>query len=262
MFKLLGAIDEGQVMAARQRVTTLRAQYPTTSNEALVDMLIRRRCIDTGLIGFATSAPALLPGAGSVIAMTAGLVTDIRKTMEMQKEMALEIAAIYERELTPADRRNLLILISGVDTGNKLMTKAGADLAVKAAGRLSSRYALRALPIAALGASAGVNVVSTYLIGRRAQAYMQLDPDAVNNWQESLRTLSGVDERQIIGILSEILVGASALLGAGAHKVQDALMGAGRSVVTLARRTPRLLPGPRRRPDIEPPQLNEDAPDQ
>ncbi len=127
------------------------------------------------------SAPALIPGIGSTVALTAGLVADVGKTMEMQKDLILELAAVYDRELGPVDRRNLLVLATGVDSGNKVAAKAAGDLVAKAGARLAfgggSRLVVKAIPLVGLVTSAAINVVSTYLIGRRAQAYMNLGPD-------------------------------------------------------------------------------------
>jgi uncharacterized protein (DUF697 family) len=136
-----------------------------------------------------------------MLVASAGLMVDIRKTMEMQKDLVLELAAIYGREITPADRRNLLLLVGGVDSGNKLVVKAGGELAAKATIKLSSRFTSKALtkaiPVAGILTSAAVNVVSTYLVGRRAQAYLRADPSLAEDWDDALRTLSGVDEREL-----------------------------------------------------------------
>jgi hypothetical protein len=159
---------------------------------------------------------------------------DIRKTMEMQKDLVLELAAILERPITPADRRNLLLLVGGVDSGNKLIVKAGGELAAKASLKISSGFTSKALtkaiPIAGIMTSAAVNVVSTYLVGRRAQAYLRADPALADTWDDALRTLSGVDERELAQWLLASLDQAQGGLMQSAQRVGGAIGSAGRTV--------------------------------
>ena len=46
-------------------------------------------------------------------------------------------------------------------------------------------------------------MVTTYIIGRRAQAYFSLGPDEMEGWADGLRAISGVNEQEIIGWLGE-----------------------------------------------------------
>jgi uncharacterized protein (DUF697 family) len=202
MRSMVGGIDDQQIAAAAERVQAMRTRGPMATADELADKAIRQKCIDTGAVGIASSVPGLIPGVGSMLVAGAGLMVDIRKTMEMQKELVLELAAIYGREITPADRRNLLLLVGGVDSGNKLVVKAGGELAAKATLKLSSRFTskvlTKAIPVAGILTSAAVNVVSTHLVGRRAQAYLRSDPSLADTWDDALRTLSGVDERELL----------------------------------------------------------------
>ena len=124
MRSLVGSIEEKHIAAAKTRVAELRARQPQANVEQLANQVIRQKCIDTGAVGLASSLPGLIPGVGSVLVVSAGLMVDLRRTMEMQKELVLELAAIYGRSVTPADQRNLLLLVTGVDSGNKLIAKA------------------------------------------------------------------------------------------------------------------------------------------
>jgi hypothetical protein len=201
MRSMVGSIDDQHIAAAAERVQAMRTRSAMATADELADKAIRQKCIDTGAVGIASSVPGLIPGVGSMLVASAGLMVDIRKTMEMQKDLVLELAAIYGREIRPADRRNLLLLVGGVDSGNKLVVKAGGELAAKATIKLSSRFTSKALtkaiPVAGILTSAAVNVVSTYLVGRRAQAYLRADPSLAEDWDDALRTLSGVDEREL-----------------------------------------------------------------
>jgi len=63
--------------------------------------------------------------------------------------------------------------------------------------RLAHRWVIRILPVAGIAASASVNALATYLVGDRAHAYFSLGPDEVRDWRESLRAITGLDERQL-----------------------------------------------------------------
>ena len=233
MRTMVGTIDDQHIAAAKARVEGLRARYPGATADELAEKAIRQKCIDTGGVGVASSLPGLIPGIGSLVVASAGLVVDIRKTMEMQKELVLELAAIYDREITPADRRNLLLLVGGVDSGNKLVVKAAGELTAKLSLKLSSEFTSKALakaiPVAGIATSAAVNVVSTYLVGRRAQAYLRADPALADTWDDALRTLSGVDERELSKWLVTSLDQAQGGLIASAQRVGGAIGNAGRA---------------------------------
>jgi hypothetical protein len=256
---MIGTIDDKHIAAANERVQLLRARNPDATADELAEKAIRQKCIDTGAIGVASSVPGLIPGVGSILVASAGLVVDIRKTMEMQKDLVLELAAIYERPITPADRRNLLLLVGGVDSGNKLVVKAGGEIAAKASLKISSEFTSKALakaiPIAGIMTSAAVNVVSTYLVGRRAQAYLRADPALGESWDDALRTLSGVDERELARWLFASLDQAQGGLTQSAQRLGGAIGAAGRTVGSsagnfLANQRDRVLRRPRSTGDL------------
>lgn len=234
MRSLVGTIEEKHIQAAQERVAVLRVRRPQTTSDQLASMVIRQKCIDTGAIGLASSVPGLIPGVGSMLVVSAGLMVDLRQTMEMQKELVLELAAIYGRPITPADRRNLLLLVTGVDSGNKLIAKAGSEAAAKVSTRLSSKALSKALPVAGIVASAAVNVVSTCLVGRRAQAYLRADPGLANDWYDALHTLSGVDERELTRWLLASLDQAQGGLANSMQQIGGAIGSAGRSLASSA----------------------------
>jgi hypothetical protein len=234
MRTMVGSIEDQHIAAAQARVLSLRDRHPDAMADQLAEKAIRQKCIDTGAVGVASSLPGLIPGVGSMLVASAGLVVDIRKTMEMQKDLVLELAAIYAREITPADRRNLLLLVGGVDSGNKLAVKAGGELVAKASLRASSGLASKALtkaiPVAGILTSSAVNIVSTYVVGRRAQAYLRADPALAASWDDALRTLSGVDERELARWLLASLDQAQGGIVQSARRLGGAIGAAGRTV--------------------------------
>lgn len=198
------AVNRADAIAAQQRAGELVHSRPAATPDELVEILIRNKALQTGSVGALTSGAAIIPSVGTAVSLTLGAVTDIGMTFKMQAELVLEIAAIYGYEFTSAEQRNALLLVTGLGVGTEqLVATGGAKLTAEVSERFAEHTVLRALPYLGVAASAGVNLLSTYVIGRRAQAYFKLGPQAVGDWAESVRAISGVDERKILGWLAQ-----------------------------------------------------------
>jgi hypothetical protein len=148
----------------------------------------------------------------------------------MQAELVLEIAAAHGHQLSPTEKRNAVLIVTGISSGgNKLLEKAGEQIAKKATERLVEKSIAKAIPVLGVAASAGSNILSTYVIGRRANAYFSLGPKAVGDWGESLQALTGVDERVIIGWLAETTERSWELASSGVQNVAGAVIVASKS---------------------------------
>jgi hypothetical protein len=53
------------------------------------------------------------------------------------------------------------------------------------------------LPFFGVAASAAINALTTYLVGKHADAYFRLGPNAMGDWVEIWRALTGIDERAV-----------------------------------------------------------------
>lgn len=237
MKKVFGVISEVDIEAAEKRVATLRQQNSNDGPEALAQKLIREKCQRTGTVGAVTSGAGLIPGLGTAAAMSLGVAADIGATFKLQAELVLEIAALYDYPLTEDEKQRIVLLITGLSAGTSTLTrKAGQNVAIKIGEKLAARSAekafVKALPVVGVIASAGTNVLSTYIIGQRADAYFRLGPEAMGSWSDSLRTISGVDERQIGGWLAEGSKSAGAVIVAGAGRVGEAGKAAGGAIVS------------------------------
>lgn len=201
---VVGTIDVSDEAEAAKHVATLRAQYPQATPDELVERLIKQKCLKTGAIGAVTSGTAIIPGLGTFVSLTFGVAADVSMTFRLQTQLVLEIINVYQHELSLVDKRNIAMLISGIAIGgNRLISKAGIQIAEKTTIDLEEKLVAKALPVIGVAASAGINIVSTYLIGRRAQAYFQRGPDALGDWGENARALTGLDERKISAWLAE-----------------------------------------------------------
>lgn len=239
----LRTVNDIDADLAAQRVADIRTQR-SLSGDALVEHLIRQKARQTGMVGAVTSAAALVPGLGNLTAFTIGVATDVGVTLRLQSELVMEIAAARGKTLSPAEARNALLVVTGVNMGaERLVNQAGRKLAEKAAERFAGRAIVKAIPFVGIAVSAGANMVMTYVVGRRADAYFLLGEDQVGDWNASLRALTGVDERKLLGWLGEVMAEIGALIGSRAQalraKAGAGLRSAGNAVAARLGRRPR-----------------------
>jgi hypothetical protein len=228
MDKLVDYIHKADDVAAAERVQTIRQQWPEASTDDVVQELIRRKCIKAGSVGAVTSGAALIPGLGTLASLTFGVAADVGLTFKLQTELVLEIAAAHDKRLSDDEKQRVVLLVTGLSMGtNQAVTRVGSRISRLATERLARRSVARAIPVIGVAASAGVNVVSTYIIGRRAHAYFGLGEAEMKDWAESLRALTGVDERQIASWLSEAAWQSWGLIGEGVKGIVSTIRSAG-----------------------------------
>jgi len=233
--RFVGSLDDKDRRAAIDRVAELRRKHPQADAHELVRQLIRRKCRRTAVIGAVTAAPSVVPGLGTVTSLVLGTSVDLALTAGLQAELVLEVAAVFEVSMTPAEERAAILAIVGLGLGaNQLLEVTGRKLAARASERLAGKAVARSLPLIGMGAAAGTNAATTYAIGRRAIGYFALGPDRMEDWGEALRAVSGVDERALVGWMSEAAEGTRALVG-------DGVRGAGNQVITIAGATGDLI---------------------
>ena len=197
------ALGEADPVKAAERVNVLREQYPDATRDELVEALIRRKVQGTAAIGAATSGADVIPGIGTMVALTTGVV-DLTATFRMQVELVLEIAAAQGCLLSSVEARNAVLIVTGVSLSSEtLMKQAGRAVSKAAAERFTGRWLIKAIPVLGIPASAGINALTTYVIGRRASAYFARGPQALGSWSEDVRTITGLDERKVFGWLSD-----------------------------------------------------------
>jgi len=227
----LSKIDEKEVA---KRVEKLRGKNPNVSTDELAEKLIQQKCMQAGAIGAITSGTAIVPGLGTITSLTFGVVTDIGMTLKLQAELVLEVAAAYQHELDASEKRKAIILVAGFSTGSsQLITRAGQEIAERTTERLAAKGIAKAIPLLGVAASAGVNIASTYIIGKRAQAYFKLGPEAMQDWNESAHAITGIDEQKIVAWLSEATERSWKLASESAQNLSGVMIVAGKSAGEL-----------------------------
>jgi uncharacterized protein (DUF697 family) len=193
--RLARAIDETDEVAAAARVAALRQANPDANLLELADILIKNKCGRTAAVGATTSAVAVVPGLGTISSLALGLAADIGITFKMQAELVLEIAALYDHNLAPDEKRRVVLFITGLSAGaTTLAHRAGQGISARLLARTGSRYIARGLPFIGMAASAATNYVLTYAIGQRAKAYFTLGPEAMRDWRSSAKAIVGVND--------------------------------------------------------------------
>lgn len=210
------AADDTDQAAAMQRVRQLREQYPDLTTDQIIERLIMDKVKRTGMIGAGTTSAGLIPGIGTFAALTIGVAADISATFKAQSELVLEIAAAYDAPLKVEEKQRAILLVTGLSAGgNQLARQFGKRATFAMSERVAQRWVAHALPIIGIAASAGTNALSTYIIGQRAKAYFGRSPEAMGDWGDNLRAISGVDERKIGAWMSEAGSQSQTRLGQG-----------------------------------------------
>ncbi len=201
---LMKAVSDVDISAAGERVKTMQAKYPKASQEKIARKLIRQKCEQTATVGAVTAGAGLIPGVGTAAAIIVGTAADIGATFKLQAELALEIAHLYNYPLNNEEKQQLVLAITGISAGTSVaLRRVGQRASLKLSETFAEKSFIKALPVVGVLASAGTNVLSTYIIGQRADAYFRLGPEYMGSWADSLRAVSGVDERKIAAWLSE-----------------------------------------------------------
>lgn len=233
--QIFGTIKEADEKAAAQRVANLRQRYPAATADELAEQLIRQRCMQAGAVGAVTSGASIIPGLGTVTTLVFGVAADLQMTYKIQSELVLELAALYDHPVGLDDKRYIVALVTGMSAGtNQLVRRAGTELAEQATRRLARRAVAKSIPFVGVAASGGINMVATYLIGRRAQAYFSHDRATLISWDDQVRALTGVDERKLLAWLTEATLRAWQLAGQGAQNLAGAVIMAGQTAGKLS----------------------------
>jgi hypothetical protein len=195
---MLRGPTEADVQGAERRIEALRAARPGTSVDDLVRAVIVATARRSAVVGAATAGSALIPGLGTVAAMTIGTAADVGATLRLQAQMVLDIAVLRGVALSPQEARRVILLVAGVSSASTAaLNRVGRAASLRLGERFATRWLVRAVPLLGMVSSSGTNALATRVIGRRADAYFSLGPEAMGDWNESVRAIVGVDERPL-----------------------------------------------------------------
>lgn len=120
----------GSFNSVRQRVQSLKQDYPDLSREELAQVLIREKCLWCALAGCLTALPAVVPGLGTVIALLAGTAADITILGWAITRLVFEMATLYGRDPTSLEAQREAFfafgLAAGIHSINKRLSRLAA----------------------------------------------------------------------------------------------------------------------------------------
>ena len=148
-----------------RNVALLREQAgPNADPAEIAWRRIRERARRTATIGAVTTLPAMVPGVGTALAAL-GLVADWRYVAEQQRDMVLEIAALFGvlPENPTEDVLALFLAGAGAAFGGK---KVGEAAIKTIAEQVAKRSLRRVIPGAGAIMAGAVNYAATFAIGR------------------------------------------------------------------------------------------------
>lgn len=224
-------ISEIDMAAAAERVRAEQESHPDDTTDELIERLIREKCMKTATVGAVTSGSAIVPGIGTAASLTLGLAADIGATFKLQAELVLEIAAAHGRTLNNVEKRSAILLITGISSGaNRAISSAGTQATLKITERYAQKWVTHALPVVGVAASAATNALTTYLVGKRADAYFGLGTEAVGDWGETWRAITGVNEREVGKWFAEQAHSSWRLVRSGTSSAASSIASAGKTV--------------------------------
>lgn len=245
--RVIGPVADEDKRQARVRIDLVRAQHSDESPDQIAERLIARKCVQAGAVGAITSVGAALPGLGTAASLTLGMAADRAMTAKLHGELFLEMLELYEHKLSLEDERNALLLVTSVGAGvGQTLEAVGTRLASAASSGFAGRTIGRALPVVSIASATGMNVALTYVVGRRAQALAQQRDLTSMSLPDTVRMLTGLDERKLVGFIRDAAYAALALVSERVVAATDTafkiVRGAG-GLVALAIRPSRFAGG-------------------
>lgn len=164
-----------------------------TTAEAAAEV-VRHYSNLAAISGGATALPAMLPGIGTVVALTGGALADVALLLKFEVEMALVLSHLYGYDICEDNERSLAFLMASVSTydaqgGRNFfvdIAEAEGEAILKYAPREVSKLLLvtlaklatagvgkglaRAVPLLGVAVGASFNKVLTRRVGQRCIA--------------------------------------------------------------------------------------------
>ena len=229
MGQVLEALNKADEAAALERVASLRELYPQATPDALVGMLIKQKCLQTGAIGQVTSSASIIPGVGVFVSLIFGGAADVGLTARMQAELVLEIATAYEQKLDQEEKQNALIMVAGMsESANQLLEATGQTIATEANQQLAQNHKQK--PTLRVADAAGKNILTTYVVGQRANTYFKLGPEADDALKKPIRAVTSDDQQLLTTWLMETTQYSWQLINSTARSAANIVIIAGKSL--------------------------------
>ena len=211
------------VSSSTQTIAHRAAPAAAATRDKAFRALLRRKCLRAASIGALTSVTDIVPGVSRVLGLLFGELLDITLLSNVQRELVEETLSLYAVALPAAEHEALVKRMQWAGSGGATAVDAmGRRALSKLSTRLGGGIARRLAPFAAALSSALSNAAITYAIGKRAQLAARANGAALHSMPETLRALTGVDERRILAwslhAVKELIKPLRYVLGRRKHK--------------------------------------------
>ena len=162
-------------------------------------------------------------------------------TLKLQSDMVQEIGKVYGEDLDSDSVQKVMAVLAGLSRGVSLAsTAAKTKVAMSATGNRIAAQVTKSkfagyIPLVGPVAMASMNMATTYVIGQRARVYFEKGEDGMATWEDSVRAISGVDERKMIAWMKEAIHKVSTnvvqVIKGGGFAVFSSIASGGKSVV-------------------------------
>jgi len=175
----------------RQKINLLKQRRPDLSNREIAGIITGEKCLKCALVGIITAFPALMPGAGTLISLLGGAAIDILLFAYLLAAMVVEIAAVFDRDLTGRAFQKeafwAFIIAAGTGSvGSRISQSLVSALTKETLTNLTERTLIslgirsvtrvgliRLIPFLGLLLTGGINYWVCKTIGKRALDYYE-----------------------------------------------------------------------------------------
>lgn len=126
--------------------------------------------------------------------MVFGVAASSRVVMRIHRRMIIDIGAVFEEEIGHERAKEILLEVGNAEAE----AREEEEKFSKEMSRKLLRSAMaQAMPHAAF-AKASMNMMTTFVIGKRARAYFETGPASLAPWSEDVKALTGLDQKMLV----------------------------------------------------------------
>lgn len=196
------ALSGMSLLSIRNEVSDMMGEYDLREGGAprryasyrISSRLIRKAAVKTGVFGGLISAPATLPGIGTLGTLFVGITADLAYLIKKQIELCYAISAAYEVFMDEEELKAISLALLGfsgsaeavkgiaargvrgiideITVGylKKGINESAADLSGTLGPRILGK-AYKVVPLLGIPLSASINISSTMIVGNQARKY-------------------------------------------------------------------------------------------
>ena len=190
--------------AAAKRDSTEHA--PVSPESVSPETLLRNACVRAGTAAAVGSLSARIPVLGWVAPSVLSIFTDKLSVKQIQDDLIRDLLAQAEAQFTLREQAAVALLARTAQIGTQQLSQRTLDALLRPLGNSGLAATLgRTLPMAAIAADILAAVASTWLVGQRTRAMCQLPGQQGTSATDVLSSLSGIDQKRLLGWSAEAL---------------------------------------------------------